>query len=73
MKYICNTIILLTGYFFHIFQDFTGIYSLDNAVNYNNIISALKLNLFYFASAILVFYLAFYGARKKGTLVNMGE
>jgi len=22
---------------------------------------------------IIIFYLAFYGARKKGTLVNMGE
>ena len=56
----------------YIFEEVRSIL-LDNAVNYNNIISALKLNLFYFASAILVFYLAFYGARKKGTLVNMGE
>jgi hypothetical protein len=35
--------------------------------------TALTLNLFYFVSAIFIFYLAFYGARKKGTLVNMGE
>ena len=39
----------------------------------NNIITALALNLFYFVGSIVVFYLAFYGARKKGTLVNMGE
>ena len=45
----------------------------NNVVNYENILNALALNLFYFISAIFVFYLAFYGARKKGTLVNMGE
>jgi len=46
---------------------------LNNIVNYSNIITALKLNLVYFTLAVLVFYLAFYGARKKGTLVNIGE
>ena len=35
--------------------------------------AALALNLLYFVSAVIIFYLAFYGARKKGTLVNMGE
>jgi hypothetical protein len=35
--------------------------------------SALKLNLVYFASSVVIFYLAFSGARKKGTLVNIGE
>ena len=44
MKYICNTIILLTGYFFHIFQDFTGIYSLDNAINYYEEVHTSSLN-----------------------------
>ena len=38
-----------------------------------NIISALKLNLIYFISGIIIFYLAFSGARKKGTLINVGE
>ena len=45
----------------------------NNVVNYNNIMTALALNLFYFSGAVVIFYLAFYGARKKGTLVNMGE
>ena len=45
----------------------------NNVVNYNNIMTALALNLFYFSGAVAIFYLAFYGARKKGTLVNMGE
>ena len=34
---------------------------------------ALMLNLFYFVVAVIIFYFSFYGARKKGTLVNMGE
>ena len=41
--------------------------------NYKNITTALALNLFYFMSSIIVFYKAFSGARKKGTLINMGE
>ena len=45
----------------------------NNVVNYNNIMTALALNLLYFLSSIITFYLAFYGARKKGTLVNMVE
>ncbi len=56
----------------YIFEEVRSIL-LNNVVNYANIISALKLNLLYFASAVFIFYLAFYGARKKGTLINMGE
>ena len=42
-------------------------------VNYSNILSALILNLLYFILAVFVFYSAFYEARKRGTLVNIGE
>ena len=56
----------------YIFEEVRSIL-VNNTVNYVNIISALKLNLIYFASAVLIFYLAFYGARKKGTLINVGE
>ena len=56
----------------YIFEEVRSIL-LNNVVNYSNIISALKLNLVYFISAVLIFYLAFYGARKKGTLINVGE
>jgi len=35
--------------------------------------TALTLNLFYFVGGVITFYLAFHGARKKGTLVNIGE
>ena len=36
-------------------------------------VSALILNLIYFTLAVGIFYLAFFGARKKGTLINVGE
>jgi ABC-2 type transport system permease protein len=56
----------------YIFEEVRSIL-LDNVVDYSNIITALKLNLIYFTLAISIFYLAFYGARKKGTLINVGE
>ena len=56
----------------YIFEEVRSIL-LDNVVNYSNIISALKLNLIYFILGVFTFYLAFYGARKKGTLMNIGE
>ena len=56
----------------YIFEEVRSIL-LNNIVNYANIITALKLNLVYFTSAVCIFYLAFYGARKKGTLINIGE
>ena len=56
----------------YIFEEARSIL-VNNVVNYKNIMTALILNLFYFISAITIFYLAFHGARKKGTLINMGE
>jgi ABC-2 type transport system permease protein len=56
----------------YIFEEVRSIL-VNNTVNYSNIVSALILNLIYFASAVVVFYSAFSGARKKGTLVNIGE
>ena len=46
---------------------------INNVISYDNIVKALVLNLFYFVIAVIIFYFSFYGARKKGTLVNMGE
>ena len=56
----------------YIFEEARSIL-VNNSVNYENIIKALMLNIFYFSTAVAVFYFSFYGARKKGTLVNMGE
>ena len=56
----------------YIFEEVRSIL-LNNIVNYTNILSALILNLLYFILAVFVFYSAFYEARKRGTLVNVGE
>jgi len=56
----------------YIFEEVRSIL-VNNMVNYSNIMSALTLNLIYFLLAIYIFYSAFHAARKKGTLVNIGE
>ena len=56
----------------YIFEESRSIL-LNNVVDYQNIINALVLNCVYFALSVFIFYRSFYGARKKGTLVNMGE
>ena len=56
----------------YIFEEVRSIL-LNNVVNYNNIFSALMLNLIYFTISVFVFYSAFQEARKKGTLINVGE
>ncbi len=56
----------------YIFEEARSIL-INNVISYENIFKALLLNLFYFTIAVIVFYFSFYGARKKGTLVNMGE
>jgi ABC-2 type transport system permease protein len=56
----------------YIFEEARSIL-VSNVVNYKNIMIALVLNLFYFVGSVVIFYLAFHGARKKGTLVNIGE
>ena len=56
----------------YIFEEARSIL-INNVINFENIFKALLLNLLYFVFAVIVFYFSFYGARKKGTLVNMGE
>ena len=56
----------------YIFEETRSIL-VNNTVNYSNIASALTLNFVYFTLAVVIFYLAFSGARNKGTLINVGE
>ena len=44
MNYVCNIIILLTGYFFNHIQDLIGMYSLDEGLNYYGEIHKSPLN-----------------------------
>ena len=46
---------------------------INNTVNLENLYIALKLNAVYLLLAITLFYYSFSVARKKGTLINIGE
>ncbi len=56
----------------YIFEEVRSIL-INDTINYSNIMSALLLNLIYFLVSIYVFYSAFHEARKRGTLINVGE
>ena len=56
----------------HIFEEARHIL-VDNVVNYESIFTAFKLNLIYLLFGILLFYYSFRQARKKGSLINIGE
>ena len=56
----------------YIFEEVRSIL-LNSIVNYSNIMSALILNFIYFLLSVFVFYRSFHEARKRGTLINVGE
>ena len=56
----------------YIFEEARNIL-INNSVNFENIINAFILNGIYLLVAISLFYYSFNKARKKGTLINIGE
>ena len=56
----------------YIFEEARNIL-INNTVNLENLYTALKLNAVYLLVAITLFYYSFSVARKKGTLINIGE
>ena len=56
----------------YIFEEARSIL-IDHTVNYENIMTAFYLNGVYLILAISLFYYSFGQARKKGTLINIGE
>ena len=56
----------------YIFEEARSIL-VDNIVDYKNILYAFYLNSIYLIIGILLFYYSFYEARKKGSLINIGE
>ena len=56
----------------YIFEEARSIL-IDQVVDYQNIIKAFYLNGIYLIIAISLFYYSFDQARKKGTLINIGE
>tara|TARA_B110001450_G_C17189872_1_gene306897 strand:+ start:125 stop:484 length:360 start_codon:yes stop_codon:yes gene_type:complete len=56
----------------YIFEEARSIL-IDQTVNYKNILQAFYLNALYLILAISIFYYSFAEARKKGSLINIGE
>ena len=56
----------------HIFEEMRSIL-MNNTVNYFNILKSISISLIYFIFGVLIFYISYFGAKKRGTLINMGE
>ena len=56
----------------YIFEETRSIL-IDQTINYKNLFQAVYLNIIYLILAISVFYYSFAQARKKGSLINIGE
>ena len=56
----------------HIFEEMRNIL-LNDVVNYFDIFKAISISILYFVLGVIIFYVSFYGAKKRGTLINMGE
>ena len=46
---------------------------MNNYVNYANILKSISISMVYFVFGVIVFYISYFGAKKRGTLINMGE
>ena len=56
----------------YIFEEARNIL-VNETVNAENIYKAFYLNGFYLVISVILFYYSFSKARKKGTLINIGE
>jgi len=56
----------------HIFEEMRNIL-INDMVNYSDIIKSISISIVYFVFGVIVFYISFFGAKKRGTLMNMGE
>ena len=56
----------------HIFEEMRNIL-LNNTVNYLDIIKSISISIVYFILGVIIFYTSYFGAKQRGTLINMGE
>ena len=56
----------------HIFEEMRNIL-LNDVVSYFDIFKAISISILYFVLGVIVFYVSFFGAKVRGTLINMGE
>ena len=46
---------------------------INGQVNYLNIFKSISIAIAYFTFGVIVFYISYLGAKKRGTLINMGN
>ena len=46
---------------------------INGTVNYFEIFISILISIAYFIFGVIIFYMAYFGARVRGTLINMGE
>jgi len=56
----------------HIFEEMRNIL-INNTIDYYQIAKAISISSLYFFLGVGVFYLSYYGAKIRGTLINIGE
>ena len=56
----------------HIFEEMRNILIYD-IINFSQILKAIIISFIYFTIGVIIFYLSYNGAKKRGTLINMGE
>ena len=56
----------------HIFEEMRSIL-INETINYKQIIISLLISSVYFTFSVIIFYFAYFGAKLRGTLINIGE
>ena len=56
----------------YIFEEMRNILIYD-IISYSQIFKAIFISFLYFMIGVIIFYLSYSGAKKRGTLINMGE
>ena len=56
----------------HIFEEMRNIL-INQTINVIEIIKSIMISAIYFVGGVIIFYISYYGAKKKGTLINIGE
>ena len=56
----------------HIFEEMRSIL-MTGEVNNIDIIRSISLSIIYFIFGVIIFYVSYFGAKNRGTLINMGE
>jgi len=56
----------------HIFEEMRNIL-INQTVNLIEILKGIFISILYFILGIIIFYISYYEAKKKGTLINIGE